>query len=90
MDFKNVNSSKDPSRVDETLDKVKEEVEKMHLDKQQPHQEEEGDEQAQLPIWMRKNAIGGEDDDDDDHGGDKILSVYPFLDVCSKLITDIV
>ncbi|CDH54751.1 snf1-like protein kinase ssp2 [Lichtheimia corymbifera JMRC:FSU:9682] len=82
VDFKNVNSSKDPNRVDETLDKVKEEVEKMHLDKQEEDDDDQ-QQQEQLPIWMRKN------EDDDDHG-ENILSVYPFLDVCSKLITDIV
>lgn len=68
--------------MDETLDKVKEEVEKMHLDKQEEDDDDQ-QQQEQLPIWMRKN------EDDDDHG-EKILSVYPFLDVCSKLITDIV
>ncbi|CDS06508.1 Putative Related to SNF1-carbon cataboliteFT derepressing ser/thr protein kinase [Lichtheimia ramosa] len=76
VDFKNVGSNKDPSRMDETLNKVKEQVERMHLEKQQDDE--------QLPIWMRNG-----DSIQDDHG-EKILSVYPFLDVCSKVITDIV
>lgn len=76
VDFKNVGSNKDPNRMDETLNKVKEQVERMHLEKQQDDE--------QLPIWMRNG-----DSIQDDHG-EKILSVYPFLDVCSKVITDIV
>ncbi|KAI8136792.1 kinase-like domain-containing protein [Fennellomyces sp. T-0311] len=42
-------------------------------------------EQVELSNWQTKNV-----DDSKDLPHENILSVYPFLDVCSKLITDIV
>lgn len=74
VDFKNAGTQRTPEDVTDPLKAFEENLEKKFS--------ETGDEKEDISPYLARWRV----DDDVEH----VQSVYPFLDVCSKLITDIV